>query len=40
MRGNICSYELDAPGIGDMVQSNLMLMLNKTFPRGLKEETG
>lgn len=24
MRGNVCSYELDAPGISEMVQGNLM----------------
>lgn len=24
MRGNVCSYEMDAPGISDMVQGNLM----------------
>lgn len=24
MRGNVCSYELDAPGIADMTQGNLM----------------
>lgn len=24
MRGNVCSYDLDGPGIADMIQGNLM----------------